>query len=77
MIVEKCPVCGGNGLVPNGFYTQTLGRWLTSSTGGETCRSCGGKGYVVIPNSEDQAILWEKLEEIVKEALREKGNIED
>ena len=60
MTVEKCPVCGGNGLVPDGFYYQTSGNWPTSGTGGETCHSCGGKGYVVIPDSEDQATLWEK-----------------
>ena len=43
---HRCPVCNGNGLVPNGFYTQTSGHWSTSSITPETCRSCGGTGVV-------------------------------
>ncbi len=46
----KCPVCNGNGLVPNGFYTQTSGQWDTTSAEPEKCRSCGGKGYLVVPS---------------------------
>jgi len=45
---EKCPVCGGKGMVPAGFYNSTDGNWVTTSTVPETCRSCGGKGYIVI-----------------------------
>ncbi|MCK9281538.1 MAG: hypothetical protein M0P71_13010 [Melioribacteraceae bacterium] len=41
-----CPICGGNGLVPNGFYNQTSGQWGTTSTTPETCRSCNGTGIV-------------------------------
>jgi len=41
-----CPVCGGNGLVPHGFYNQTGGQWITSSFSPETCRSCNGTGIV-------------------------------
>jgi len=47
-IPHYCPVCGGNGLVPNGFYTSGLGHWSTTSTMPEKCRSCGGKGYILI-----------------------------
>lgn len=43
-----CPVCQGNGMVPCGFYMQTSGQWTTGATIPETCRSCGGIGYVVI-----------------------------
>jgi len=43
---HRCPVCNGNGLVPNGFYMQTSGHWSTSSITPETCRSCGGTGIV-------------------------------
>ena len=43
---HRCPVCNGNGLVPNGFYTQTSGHWSTSSITPETCRSCNGTGIV-------------------------------
>ena len=43
---HRCPVCNGNGLVPNGFYTQTSGHWSTSSITPEKCRSCNGTGIV-------------------------------
>lgn len=43
---HRCPVCNGNGLVPNGFYMQTSGHWSTSSITPETCRSCNGTGIV-------------------------------
>jgi len=39
-----CPVCGGTGRVISGFYGNTE----TASTNGEECRSCGGKGYLII-----------------------------
>ena len=42
-----CPVCGGNGIKDKGFYNQTSGLW-TSSGGTETCRSCNGKGYIIM-----------------------------
>lgn len=45
-IPHKCPVCNGNGLVPNGFYMQTNSGWTTSSITPETCRSCDGIGIV-------------------------------
>ena len=41
-----CPVCGGNGLVPNGFYHQTGEHWSTTSTTPEKCQSCNGTGVV-------------------------------
>lgn len=43
---HRCPVCSGNGIVPDGFYTQTTGQWNTASTETEPCRSCDGKGIV-------------------------------
>ena len=49
MSVEICPVCGGKGLVPNGFYIAIgTSYYSTTSTSPETCRSCGGKGYIEI-----------------------------
>ena len=47
MSVQICPVCGGKGLVPTGFYTA-IGTpyYSTTNTSPETCRSCGGKGYI-------------------------------
>lgn len=47
---STCPVCGGNGMVPNGFYNQFRGQWLTSSATPEMCRSCTGSGVVWPPN---------------------------
>ena len=43
---QKCPVCGGNGIVPNGFYTQTTGQWATSDVTPDKCRTCQGTGIV-------------------------------
>jgi len=43
---HTCPVCGGNGLVPCGFYSQTSGHWSTTSVTPETCKSCNGTGVV-------------------------------
>lgn len=45
---EACPVCNGNGLVPNGFYSQTTSLWSTASTTPGTCRGCDGKGWIVV-----------------------------
>lgn len=45
---HKCPVCGGRGTVPHGFYNINMGP-LASTTGGtqpEECRSCNGKGVI-------------------------------
>ena len=46
--VRCCPVCGGNGIVSNGFYNHTGNTLVTSTTAPEQCRSCNGKGYVEI-----------------------------
>lgn len=40
---HKCPVCGGRGWVPPGFYAPSGSITNTSS---ETCRSCDGKGVI-------------------------------
>ena len=41
----KCPICNGNGMVPDGFYNQTSGQWSSTGTV-EKCRSCNGTGIV-------------------------------
>lgn len=46
MSVQVCPVCNGKGLVPNGFYDVGSNASTTISVTPETCRSCGGKGYI-------------------------------
>lgn len=38
-----CPVCGGKGIVPNGFYIIPAGtpnNYILTGTGPEPCRSC-------------------------------------
>lgn len=40
---SQCPVCAGKGHVPAGFYTGEHSRGKA-----ETCRSCGGRGTVVV-----------------------------
>ena len=51
MSAQVCPVCGGKGLVRNGFYdvgsTNPGETCKTTSATPETCRSCGGKGYII------------------------------
>lgn len=42
---KKCPVCGGRGIVPNGFYlTQQTGTSTDNQPG--ICKSCGGSGVL-------------------------------
>lgn len=62
-----CPVCNGNGIVDQGFYNQTSGQW-TSVGGTETCRSCGGQGYVVIPGKPP--IFADENDEDVREITK-------
>lgn len=45
-IPHKCPVCGGNGLVPAGFYEQVTGEWVSASTEFEQCWTCQRTGIV-------------------------------
>ena len=43
----RCPVCGGNGLVPDGFYDTTTGQWTAPTyVLSIKCRSCNGTGIV-------------------------------
>ena len=48
---ERCPICFGKGIVPNGFYNSTEYTWSSTSTMPEKCRSCFGRGYVEITDS--------------------------
>lgn len=43
---HRCPVCGGTGLVPAGFYSQTDYQWITTDATQKYCRTCGGTGIV-------------------------------
>lgn len=44
MAVHKCPVCNGRGTVPPGFYDDG-----TTTDVRQTCRACGGKGVIIVP----------------------------
>ena len=57
MKVVICPVCLGNGLVPNGFYSITRKEngalhWSSTGTTPEQCKSCGGRGLIVVTELE-------------------------
>jgi DnaJ-class molecular chaperone len=42
--VATCPTCRGSGIVPAGYYASA-----SPSTGHtEKCRTCEGKGFVVV-----------------------------
>ncbi|MFP4019102.1 MAG: hypothetical protein ACLFUH_07620 [Bacteroidales bacterium] len=43
---HACPVCGGNGLVLPGFYSQNPGDWMSVTNAHEKCRSCNGTGVL-------------------------------
>ena len=55
MSAQVCPVCGGKGLVPKGFYDVSSNLSTTSATP-ETCRSCQGKGYIIVTPSPNHFI---------------------
>lgn len=67
MAVQICPVCGGKGLVPNGFYIAVgTPYYITTSTSPETCRSCNGKGYIETYSGIVQHPQLEELNERLK-----------
>jgi len=46
-IPHKCPVCNGQGLVPNGYYSVIgVASYSTTNATPEQCRSCNGTGIV-------------------------------
>lgn len=51
METNVCPICTGSGIVDEGFYRRTSETW-TSGGGTEKCRSCDGRGYVIISEEE-------------------------
>ena len=44
-MTQVCPVCGGRGTVPQGFY-YGVDNPDTTDTSRETCRACGGRGVI-------------------------------
>lgn len=53
---QRCPVCLGKGIVAPGFYVTPGRTWTSGSSAPESCRSCAGKGYIVISDP-----VWEPL----------------
>ncbi len=47
--VHICPVCGGVGTVPPGFYDPFAPS--TTDAMREQCRACGGRGVIIVPDS--------------------------
>ena len=52
IIAQKCPVCQGTRMVPNGFYSQS--QQSTTDATPETCLTCNGEGIVYIEQGEPQ-----------------------
>ena len=51
---QKCPVCNGRGIVPQGFYMVPEGQdFSSSSTAPETCKTCSGSGIILKPSNDD------------------------
>ena len=51
----RCPVCNGQRLVPNGFYSHIGVETYTSSDATpETCQTCNGEGIVWDVSEEDK-----------------------
>lgn len=74
MSVEICPVCGGKGLVPNGFYNAVgTSSYTTTNTSPETCRSCNGKGYI---ETYSEIVRHPQLEEL-NERLKKLEDLSD
>lgn len=46
MFPYRCPVCGGKGFVPSGFYSVFPYDQTTCTSLTEKCRSCNGSGIV-------------------------------
>ena len=42
-----CPVCNGRGVLPQGFY-NTSERFASSSLADIQCRSCNGRGIIIL-----------------------------
>ena len=46
---QRCPICGGKGMVAAGFYNPSpFGTSSTSATA-ESCPACNGKGILLDP----------------------------
>ena len=47
--ITLCPLCGGQGTVSKPPWVDgDIHQWVSGSSGGYTCKVCGGKGYICI-----------------------------
>ena len=74
-IAQRCLVCGGYGMVLNGFYNTVTGIASTTSIIPETCRTCNGSGVyeqkseIELPTDEEiqeAQLAYEESEEQTK-----------
>ncbi len=64
MKVVLCPVCNGNGLVSNGFYSHPgdYPFWVSDNVNPELCHSCNGKGLVEVAEDKfekESRTIWD------------------
>jgi len=45
-----CPVCFGKGMVDSSFYDVHPIYYIRTAVTEDKCKSCGGAGYVVVPD---------------------------
>lgn len=51
---QRCPVCDGRGIVPQGFHSYPAGQIFTSGhTGPDRCQRCAGTGTIKTPVIKD------------------------
>jgi len=67
MKAQVCPVCNGTQRVPAGFYNHGIS---TTAASPEICRSCSGKGILMIPEENDKVYEFNITgAELLKESL--------
>ena len=55
---QCCPVCGGNGIRPQGFYDHPVGQpFGSTSTAMVTCQACNGRGIIPFPEPPNRFTL--------------------
>jgi DnaJ-class molecular chaperone len=52
---ETCPVCAGRG--------KTKPDPLGNKGGERTCHGCGGSGWVIVEDRQEQPLYWTKTEQ--------------
>ena len=58
--VKICPVCDGRQIVPINLYLSQGGHSIGDNSEVE-CRSCNGKGYIVVPGETFDIMVGEQV----------------